>query len=121
MEKIKIILKGEFTSLNEYISADRNNRYAGASVKKNETERAYYEIKKKKLEKIKCPIYIDFLWVTKNLKKDADNVSFSKKFILDAMVQAKLIENDTRKYVLGFKDDFAVDPTNPRVELTIWA
>ena len=39
-------------------------------------------------------------------KRDLDNISFAKKFVLDAMQQAGRLKNDNRKYVTGFTDDF---------------
>ena len=37
-----IVIKGSFVSLNEYINAERSNKYKAAKIKKEETERAYW-------------------------------------------------------------------------------
>ena len=55
-----------------------------------------------------------------NKRKDKDNIAFAKKFILDGMIQAKLIQNDGWKEISGFTDEFHVDKNNPRVEVTIY-
>lgn len=103
-----IRLKGEFVDLNTYIQAERSNRFVGAKIKQEETDRVIYETKKFH-DLIKQPVWIRFDWYTRDMRKDADNISFSKKFILDGLVKAKVIKNDTRKFVVGFEDHFHVD------------
>ena len=96
------------------------NRFAGGAVKKSETEYVAWSCKKQPLEKITCfPVYISFHWYCKNEKKDLDNVAFSKKFVLDGMVMAGVLPNDSRKYVAGFRDNFHLDKDFPRVEIVI--
>ena len=46
-------------------------------------------------------------------------MAFAKKFVQDALVKAKVIQNDSQKWVVGFTDDFGVDQKNPRVEVEI--
>lgn len=45
-----------------------------------------------------------FEWHEKTKKRDADNIAFAKKFILDALVKMRVLEDDSRKYVKGFYD-----------------
>lgn len=65
------------------------------------------------------PIYIHFHWFAKNRKKDPDNISSAKKFILDGLQEAGIIENDGWNQIAGFSDDFTVDKKNPRVVVEI--
>jgi hypothetical protein len=39
---------------------------------------------------------------------DLDNKSFSKKMIIDGMVKANVIPDDTLKYVIGFQDEYEI-------------
>lgn len=48
----------------------------------------------------------------KNRKRDIDNVSSAKKYILDALQRAKILKNDSPKYVVGHKDVFDYDKIN---------
>lgn len=114
---LQFTFDGEFTDLNTYIRAERGNRFMAAKIKKTETERVIWELAHP--EKIVGRAVISFDWYTKNERKDPDNVSFAKKFILDGMVVSGLLENDTRKCIKGFIDCFFVDKDNPRVEVTI--
>lgn len=115
---MKITLLGEYCDLNRFLKATNNNRYGGASVKKSETERVCWQCKGKKPIK-EYPVVIKFDWYSQNLKKDIDNVAFAKKFILDGLVMAGVIENDSRKFITGFSDKFYIDAKNPRVEIEI--
>ena len=115
-----IVFEGEFTDLNRYIKALNNSRWGGASIKKIETERVYICCKNQKVKSIKdYPVFVIFTWYSKNLKMDIDNVAFAKKFILDGLVKAKVLTNDSRKFVSGFTDYFEIDSGNPRVVVNI--
>lgn len=111
-----ITLKGEFTDLNTYIGADRSSRYAGGAIKKAETERVWAETRKFK-GLINEIVHLRFDWYIKNAKKDPDNISFAKKFILDGLVMAGVLPNDTFKYICSFEDHFHVTKKDVRVEV----
>lgn len=49
-------------------------------------------------------VIVRFEWHEKTKKRDADNIAFAKKFILDALVKMRVLEDDSRKYVKGFYD-----------------
>lgn len=114
----KIIIDGELCDLNNYINAERANRYAAANIKKKETNKCKLHVKN-----IKCKdkdLKLKFKWYCKNAMKDPDNICFAKKFILDGMVQAKVIPNDGFKNIKGFEDHFFIDRENPRIEVEIY-
>ncbi len=101
---IKLEIPMKLPSLNEHIKACNNNRFNGANLKKNiEKDLALFI---NKLPKFKNPVRIHFIWVEANKKRDLDNICFAKKYILDAMVKCGKLENDNRKHVIGFTDDF---------------
>ena len=102
MTKIEIPLK--LPSLNEYINECRKNKFAGSTMKKQVQSDIGWYINK--LPTFNKPIKIHFTWVEANKRRDYDNVSFAKKFILDAMQECGKLENDNRKWVTGFTDSF---------------
>lgn len=51
------------------------------------------------------PIIIHFIWYD-NTRRDYDNISFGKKFILDTMQKCGKIPNDNRRYIKGFTEKF---------------
>jgi len=90
----------------------------GAKVKKTNGDNALKQLTRTPW-KGEYPVRITFLWITKNTRIDPDNTAFCKKYLLDAMVTKGILEDDTRKHIKGFSDNYAVDPQNPRVEITI--
>lgn len=100
--QIEIPLK--MPSLNEYINKCRYNRYAGNYYKQKTQEEIYPYIKD--IPRLEKPVKIDFHWYEGNKKRDLDNIAFSKKFILDALVTYGKLKDDDRKNVCGFTDSF---------------
>ena len=117
---MKLIIKGELCDFNTFQNKTRSNKFAGAKIKKEETERIYWECKQQKLSPVKeYPVEIIFRWYSKDNRKDIDNVAFSKKFVLDSLVLAGVLEGDGRKFISGFIDEFYISKDNPRVEVEI--
>lgn len=114
--KYRVEIPFKLPSCNDYINACRRNRFAGAKMKV-ETEKAIGEYFAD-LPKFEYPIKIHFTWIEKNKRRDPDNCCFAKKFILDAMVTAGVLENDNRKCVYAFTDSFK-DGTETKVLLEI--
>lgn len=120
MENITFTIQGELTDLNAYIKALNGSRWSGNTIKQVETDRVYKEAKKQKVQPVaEYPVKIIYKWYCKDMRKDTDNVAFAKKFINDGLVLAKVLQNDSRKFVIGFSDEFLIDKKNPRVEVII--
>ena len=97
-------IRMKLPSLNDYINLCRANRYQSADFKRQiEKDIGYYL---KPLKHFKKPVIIHFVWIEKDMRRDADNIAFAKKFILDAMVKSRKIQDDSRRYVTGFTDTF---------------
>ena len=96
----------DYPSLNDYIKIERTNKYAGAKVKKQYTNTTMYLSMNK--GKIKTPCRLKFTWYVKNKRTDPDNTAFAKKFVLDGLVKAGVLPDDTFKHIKGFIDDFKV-------------
>ncbi len=118
-------IDGELTDLNTYITIERGSRYNAAKVKEDETYRCAMEARIARIGEVPedmYPVTIFLTWYTKDLKKDVDNVTFAKKFILDGLVQAGVLQDDSRRYVRMITDvDILVDKHNPRIEVLISA
>lgn len=113
-------IQGELTDLNSFLKAVNSNRFVGAKIKATETARAKLSAQKAKLKPAtEYPVYISYHWYSKNRKKDIDNIAYAKKYINDGLVEAGVLKNDGQKYVAGFRDNFYIDETNPRVEIFI--
>ena len=112
-----LIIFASLCDLNKYIEKERINKFLGAKIKKEMTEICRVQTLRKK--KIKNRSKIIFSWYCKNKKKDPDNISFSKKFILDGLVLSGVIKNDGWRQISGFEDKFFVDKKNERIEIEI--
>ena len=96
----------ELPSLNEYVNAERANRFAGAKMKKDIERRLASHILHQGVVAHKIPVRIDFIWKCKNKRKDKDNIAFSKKFLLDSLVRCGVIPNDKWDCIESWIDIF---------------
>lgn len=121
METWKVTIPGLLPGLNEYIDAERavKGKYKAAAMKK-QAENVIGFMVKTQLRGVRFdrPVIIHYRWIEPNRRRDKDNVAFAKKFIQDSLVHAGVLVNDGWNQIEGFTDDFAVDPKNPRVEVT---
>lgn len=114
-QKIKIV--GKIPSLNEYIEACRRNAHCGARIKYKIEAGIIPQLAK--LKKIENPVHITFIWHEVDKRRDKDNVSAGKKFILDAMQKSGKLKNDNNKYISGFTDKFDYTAKENAVTLII--
>lgn len=103
---VEILIKEKFPSLNQYTNANRGNAYGGAKIKKKYTQLVMAESLLQAKKKFEGRVHLTFTWYEKNKRRDPDNVAFNKKFVLDGLVKAGVIPNDTWNYVDGFEDHF---------------
>lgn len=116
----RFVIEGRLPGLNEYIAAERANRYKAAKLKRDAQELIGYAIRTQLRDvHIKHPVVMRYLWVEANRKRDKDNISFARKFIQDALVGLEVLQNDGWKGIEGFSDSFAADEKRPRIEVEI--
>lgn len=116
-----ITIPGELTDLNKFINSQRTNRYAGAKLKKENTEKCCYAFLMAKAAglRVTTPINMKITWYCKNKRKDKDNIAFGIKFILDGMIEARVIANDGWGEIANFEHRFEVDKDCPRIEIEL--
>lgn len=116
---IKFTIHSRLPSLNEVISENRANRYKGAKLKKDTEALIIAEIKQQKVQPVtEYPVEVFIRWLEPNRKRDVDNIQSSKKFILDAMVKAGVLVNDSQRYVEQVYDVVEVG-NSARVEVEV--
>lgn len=116
-----LTIHGRMDNLNDYISAERTNRYKGAHMKEKNQKLVIAEIMDQiRHVHIKKPVMMAYRWYEKDRRRDLDNISsFGRKVIQDALVESGVLADDGWKHIKGFSDEFYVDPCNPRIEVTI--
>ena len=113
---MKFDIEGRLPGLNEMIEAAKSHFGAYASMKQTYTDMVAWLAKKlPAYEKVALII----TWHEPDQRRDPDNIMAGQKFILDGLVAAGTIPNDSQKYVRGIAHRFKVDRKNPRVEVEI--
>ena len=114
------VIEGRLPGANEFINAGYRNRFAANSMKAKTEQKVVEAIEKYGRPHFEKPVKLGFVWFEPNGKKDCDNVAFAKKFVQDALVKAGVIEDDSRKYVVGYiGEEFPISKENPRVVVTV--
>lgn len=108
---MKIFIDYDFLNWNEYIKAERGNKYHANAIKQAEKEYIAYTVKEKYTGKY--PITLTVRPHFQNKRKDLDN--FRIKGLLDGLVAAGVILNDNlnciNKIVIEavFSDEIGVE------------
>lgn len=108
---MKIFIDYDFPNWNEYIKAERGNKYHANAIKQAEKEYIAYTVKEKYTGKY--PITLTVRPHFQNKRKDLDN--FRIKGLLDGLVAAGVILNDNlnciNKIVIEavFSDEIGVE------------
>ena len=109
---MRIVFPFALPTLNEYINAERTNRYMAAHIKKMTEQRLVFYIQSQTRERFQEPVFIKYKWIRKDARHDKDNIAFAKKFVQDALVKAGVIPNDGWKNIVGFSDEFEIGKTD---------
>lgn len=97
-----------FPTLNEYIDCERGSTIAAAAMKKKCTEQVKEQCLSQQIESVKGKVDLLFEWHS-STRHDPDNVAFAKKFILDGLQAAGVLENDNRKFIGTMADEVIND------------
>lgn len=107
---------GKLPSLNDYVNVCRRNPYEGNKAKRAAQETVEWAIKAARLKPMRPPVTVSFTWVEPDMRRDKDNISSAKKYVLDALVECGIIPNDNWKCIAGnLPDRYKVNKANPRV------
>lgn len=86
-----------------------------ARLKAKLCEEIYWTLYQAKLRPATRPVMITFHWREPNRMRDLDNIRAGAKFIMDSLVQAKVIAGDGWAHVHSLSDTFTVDKKTPGV------
>lgn len=110
-------------STNDYIHALNVNRYAGGALKRKFTElvatSARVAMQEQNWQTPSLPVKVHFIWHELNHRRDLDNIRGGAKFVLDGLVMAGAIKDDSQKYISHLSDDVTVDKTGAGVVAVI--
>lgn len=113
--KQKFAIPGKLPGLNEYTEKCRTNARSGGRMKRDAQDRVCWAIRMAKLVRMDGKVDVRIHWVEPNMRRDKDNIRFACKFVLDALVEMKIIANDGWKNVGDISDTYSVNAQQPRV------
>lgn len=97
-----------FPTLNEYIDCERGSTIAAAAMKKKCTEQVKEQCISQQIQPVNGKVDLLFEWHS-STRHDPDNVAFAKKFILDGLQLAGVLENDNRNFIGTMADEIIQD------------
>lgn len=115
----KLIIWDRLDGLNEYTKANRTNPHVGAAMKKNNESLIIPYIRKYLRGKHFDKINLDITWYERTKRRDPDNIFFAIKFILDALVTCKVIDDDSQDHIGEVRERVIVNKKLPRIEVLI--
>lgn len=97
-----------FPTLNEYIDCERGSTIAAAAMKKKCTGQVKEQCLSQQVQPVNGKVDLLFEWHS-STRHDPDNIAFAKKFILDGLQLAGVLENDNRKFIGTMADEIIQD------------
>lgn len=98
METVTLTYNGRLPSANDLIAINRVNRYSGAALKKRYTQelaRCFEsQTKARFTNHVTCKV--DFY--EDSMRRDDDNVISGLKYVMDGLVEAKIIRDDSPRW-----------------------
>ena len=114
-----LTIPGEFPTLNSVLAATKRHWSLYSTTKRQMTTKASY-IAKRNLRPIDGPVDLEFEWTAKSKRIDPDNISHGAKYVIDGLVQAGILSDDSRKVVRSLSHTFPPpDRKHPRVVVTL--
>ena len=118
---VKFTIRGKLPGLNDYITAERTNRYKGAAMKRQSEAIVLHAARSLGKYRPDGKVRMVYRWYEQTQRRDKDNISsFGRKVIQDALVKGGWLANDGWRNIEDFEDRFYVDRKNPRIEVEIW-
>ena len=97
-------ISAELPTLNETVAETKRHWSRYASLKKTATEVVAWNCKAQRLKPIDDRVTLIFDWP--HSRRDPDNQSFGVKMILDGLVKAGVLPDDSRKWIAEIRHVF---------------
>ena len=114
-----LTIPGRFPNLNDYVRAS-HNEHARRRMKAEADGAVAWAVLTNDVPRLKPPVRVTVDCYEKDARRDPDNVhSMARKFVLDGLVAAGVIKDDSRKYVEQCPDRVLTDRARPRVVVEV--
>lgn len=98
----KFVINEKLPTINDIIRRTNRNRFIGARLKADTDaiikNYIYESLDAGRIRKVKKPVVI-LIDYYEGKRRDVDNIQSSQKFILDSLVEAGVLVDDSQKYV----------------------
>jgi len=104
----QFFVPGPLPGMNEMIAAAKSGRGKGnaySRMKKDWTGQVVLAIRHARIKPMPYAM-IEFEWHEENKRRNPDNIASGKKFIIDGLVEAGVLENDGWKQIVSFRDSW---------------
>jgi len=117
----KLVIRTRFPSLNEMIAQAKNHWSAYADQKRRHTDRVALEARAARWRRVNAPVVVRLALIEPNARRDLDgSAAGALKSVLDGLVQAGVLPNDSRQWVKGLDLRFPdPDKDDPRIEIEL--
>ena len=106
-------------NLNTVIAATKKHWSYYSKEKKRWTQMVRVEALSQQVPKVTEPVWVQSVYYSKNRRADPDGIRIAAKYVLDGLVEAKILPDDSQKWIIGFVDRFDVDKDDPRIEINL--
>lgn len=96
---IELTYRGRLPSTNDLIQLNRTNRFAGASMKKTYTRELAETFRAQTSERFTSHVTCTVKFYEDTMRRDDDNVISGCKYLLDGLVTAGIIKDDSPRYL----------------------
>ncbi len=117
--KQKLIYNGSLPGRNQSENAARTCWANASRMKKNYTYEIKMESIVQRIKPVKGFAKVTVQFYEKDMRRDSDNVYGGLKYILDGLVSARVIKDDSRKHIQLFVLPVELDRLRPRIEVEI--
>jgi Holliday junction resolvase RusA-like endonuclease len=117
----RLIIRAKMPNLNDVIAASKRHWSYYSKEKKRWTEIVAQEAQAQGLYKMRLPVWVRTTYYLRTRRSDPDNVRVAIKYILDGLVQAGVLEDDSQRWIVGFQDLYDLDRDDPRIEVQLMA
>ena len=94
----QFVINEKLPTINDIIRRTNRSRYGGARLKAIIKNYIYESLDAGRIKKVKKPVVI-LIDYYEGKRRDVDNIQSSQKFILDSLVEAGVLVDDSQKYV----------------------
>src|SRR6056297_1866849 len=113
-----LVIPGELPTMNTIINKSKTHWSEYKKMKDSQDAIIQYYAEQQRIKFFEAVI-LNITYYRKDKRTDPDNIAAAKKFIIDGLVSAGVLEDDGWAVVKGFNETWEVDRENPRVEIEL--